>query len=312
MSPPAQRGGRRRNQSHPGEADGRPAEPPSIAPPLPDGATAKPAGEEGVSRGEPGPAPLPAVSPLRIGSVAYLNALPLTCGLEEQVLFTTPARLAALLRQGQLEVALVSITEALFQDSYVVLDGVAIASCGPVKSVLLAHRLPLEAVREVHCDPASLSSVALLRVLLAERGLQPAFVPLRDYGAAPDHDAVLLIGDRALDFTLRVTEHQIWDLGEAWYERFGLPFVHAAWIARREGPGVGLGSELRAARDRGLARLESLIRARTDYTLEFRRHYLTENVRFDLGEAEKRGIERFVERLRRHGLTPVFEPQFVT
>jgi chorismate dehydratase len=247
----------------------------------------------------------------RIGSVSYLNALPLTCGLESRVRFTVPARLAELLREGELEVALVSITEALAHREYQVVDGVAIASAGPVRSVFLAHRVPLEGMTEVYCDPASLSSVGLLRVLLGERGARPVFRKLADYRQAQRHDAVLLIGDRALDFAVNPGDHAIWDLGAAWFETTRLPFVHAAWTLRQGFDDPGLGTLLRQARDEGLVRLEELVQARHDYTVEFRRRYLTENVRFGLGEAEKEGLRRFAELLRVHGNTPVFEPRFV-
>ena len=247
----------------------------------------------------------------RIGSVSYLNALPLTCGLEAHVRFTVPARLAELLRDGELDVALVSITEALAHREYEVVDGVAIASAGPVRSVFLAHRVPLEAITEVYCDPASLSSVGLLRVLLGERGVRPGFRKLADYRQAQHHDAVLLIGDRALDFALEPGCYEIWDLGAAWFAMTRLPFVHAAWTLRQGFHDPGLGALLRQARDEGLGRLEELIEARHDYTLEFRRRYLTENVRFGLGEAEKAGLRRFAGLLRIHGNVPVFEPRFV-
>lgn len=247
----------------------------------------------------------------RIGSVSYLNALPLTCGIEDQVVFTTPARLAEMLRRGELDAALVSSTEALFNDGYDVLDGIAIASRGPVKSVFLAHRVPLAEMREIFLDPASLSSVGLLRVLLAQHGLKAALRPLTSYERAADCEAVLLIGDRALDFCLAPCQHEIWDLGKVWYSLTGLPFVHAAWILPRGADASRLGPLLRAARDRGLARLEEMIRARTDYTLEFRRRYLTENVRFDLGEAEKQGLRRFAELLRQQQNQEVFDPRFV-
>ena len=79
----------------------------------------------------------------RIGSVGYLNTAPLTRGIEGEVVFATPARLATLLQGDELDAALVSIVEVLFHDRYDVLDGVAIASRGEVKSVLLAHRCPL-------------------------------------------------------------------------------------------------------------------------------------------------------------------------
>ena len=109
----------------------------------------------------------------RVGSVGYLNAVPLTRGLEEEVIYATPSKLAELLRRDELDAGLVSVVEVLFNDRYDILDGIAIASLGEVKSVILAHRRPLEEAREIFCDTASLTSVELARVLLAERGLQP-------------------------------------------------------------------------------------------------------------------------------------------
>src|SRR5437870_6596771 len=121
------------------------------------------------------------LAPFRVGSVPYLNAVPLTRGLEEQIIFVTPAKLAEMLRQDELDAALVSVTEVLFNDRYDVLDGIAVASLGEVKSVFLAHRQPIEEATEIFCDTASLTSVNLLRVLLTERGLRPVFKPLADY-----------------------------------------------------------------------------------------------------------------------------------
>src|ERR1051326_4517912 len=158
------------------------------------------------------------LAPFRVGSVPYLNAVPLTRGLEEEITFATPSKLAELLQIDQLDAALVSVTEVLFHDRYDVLDGSAIASLGEVKSVLLAHRKPIEEAREVFCDTASLASVNLLRVLLAERGLKPEFKPLPSYDAASLPDYALLIGNQALDFLLGPHTHEVWDLGAAWYE----------------------------------------------------------------------------------------------
>src|SRR5580700_3434723 len=101
------------------------------------------------------------LAPFRVGSVRYLNAVPLTRGLEDEVIFATPSELAGMLQRDQLDAALVSVTEVLFNDRYDVLDGVAVASLGEVKSVLLAHRKPLEEAKEIFCDPASLTSVNL-------------------------------------------------------------------------------------------------------------------------------------------------------
>src|SRR5438093_13077627 len=124
------------------------------------------------------------LAPFRVGSVPYLNAVPLTRGLEEQIILVTPSKLAEMLQRDELDAALVSVTEVLFNNRYDILDGIAVASLGEVKSVLLAYRRPSEEVSEVFCDTASLTSVNLLRVLLTERGLRPVFKPLPNYDFA--------------------------------------------------------------------------------------------------------------------------------
>ena len=252
------------------------------------------------------------LAPFRVGSVRYLNAVPLTRGLEQQVSFATPSQLAEMLRRDELDAALVSVTEVLFNDRYDVLDGIAIASLGEVKSVLLAHRRPIEEIKEVFCDTASLTSVELLRVLLAERGLRPEFKPLTSYDFEALPDCALLIGDPALDFLLAPRQHEVWDLGAAWYELTKLPFVYAVWALRRGADNSALRRQLREARDFGLDTLDYIIRTRTDYDYDFRNDYLSWHIHYHLGADEKRGLARFAELLRKNGTTTIFEPRFVS
>jgi predicted solute-binding protein len=257
----------------------------------------------------------------RIGSVEYLNAAPLTRGIEDQIVFTTPAKLAELLRRDELDAALVSITEVLLTDRYDILDGIAIASLGEVYSVFLAHRVPLEKITEVFYDTASLTSVNLLKVLLAERGLKPEFKPLPDYATALQCDAVLLIGNPAIDFqrnrppsrnsSATGTLHEIFDLGSAWFELTNLPFVYAVWALRRGIENAELRRKLREAKKFGFETLDYIIESRPEYDRDFRKDYLEWNVHFHLGSDEKRSIAKFCELLRKHGLGPVFEPKFV-
>ncbi len=251
------------------------------------------------------------LAPFRVGSVPYLNAVPLTWGIEKETIFATPSQLAEKLRHDELDAALVSITEVLFNDRYDVLDGVAVASLGEVKSVFLAHRRPLAEAREVYCDPASLTSVNLLRVLLAEQGIRPDFKPLASYDAATMPDYALLIGDPALNFLLKDHEHQIWDLGEAWFAMTSLPFVYAVWALRRGLDNRALRFQLREIKDFGMEVLDNIIRSRTEYTLDFRKDYLGWHIHYHLAEDEKHGVKRFVELLRKHGSAPVYEPLYV-
>lgn len=248
----------------------------------------------------------------RIGSVQYLNAVPLTRGMEDKVIFATPARLAELLRRDELDAALVSTAEVLVTDRYDILDGVAIASFGEVYSVLLAHRRPLNELKVVYCHTASLSGLNLLKVLLAERGLRPEFKPLDNPRNAAEHDAVLLIGDPAIDFQRAPHEHEIFDLGLAWFEMTNLPFVFAVWALRRGIENSELRRQLRDAKAFGVDTLDWIIRNRTEYDYDFRKDYFDWHIHYYLATDEKRAIVKFAELLQKHGLGPVYEPNYVS
>jgi predicted solute-binding protein len=258
----------------------------------------------------------------RIGSVHYLNAVPLTRGIEGELVFATPARLAEMLRRDELDAALVSVTEVLLNDRYDILDGIAIASLGEVFSVILAHKKPLEEAVEIFCDTASLTSVNLLKVLLGEKNIFPEFVPLENYEAAVEKDFVLLIGDPAIDFQRlpRRSEkkadapdtHKIFDLGAAWAEMTNLPFVYAVWALRRGIENKALRRELRDAKKFGMETLDYVIETREEYDEDFRRDYLGWQIHYHLATDEKRGIAKFCELLQKHNLGPVFEPKFVS
>jgi chorismate dehydratase len=252
------------------------------------------------------------LAPFRVGSVRYLNSVPLTRGIEDEVILGTPSKLAEMLQRNELDAALVSTTEILFNDCYDILDEIAIASLGEVFSVFLAHRRPLAEAKEIFCDTASLTSVNLLKVLLAERGLKPELKPLPDYASAPQRDFVLLIGNPAIDFRRAPHEHEIFDLGAEWYEATKLPFVYAMWAMRRGMENSSLRRQLREARDFGLDTLDSIIRDRTEYDYDFRKDYLGWHIHYHLGSDEKRGIAKFIELLRKHGLGPIYEPRFVS
>jgi chorismate dehydratase len=180
-----------------------------------------------------------------------------------------------------------------------------------VYSVLLAHRKPIAEVREVYCDPASLASVNLLKVLLAERGLKPEFKPLEKYAEAAERDFVLLIGDRAIEFQRGPQAHEILDLGAAWLELTKLPFVYAVWALRRGIDNRELRSELRQARRFGMETMDTIIETRTEFDEDFRRDYFEWHIHFHLGEDEKRAIARFGELLEKHGLGPVYPPKYL-
>jgi chorismate dehydratase len=250
----------------------------------------------------------PALEGLRIGCVKYLNSKPLIHGFEGPVVFDHPSGLARDLAAGALDVALVPTFEALRHPHYTLVEGVAIASDGPVYSVFLAHRGPLTEVRRIAFDPASLTSAHLLQVLLAEYyGLRPERLSFS--APSSEADAALLIGNQAIDFREREESSelgtggklQILDLGAEWKRCTGLPFVFAPWLLRPGLPNAAhVAADLRALRREGQYRLEEIIAAEPRDPA-FTRRYLTEHIRFDLGEAQKAGIEKYRELLAKHG-----------
>ncbi|MGC1480919.1 MAG: MqnA/MqnD/SBP family protein, partial [Chthoniobacterales bacterium] len=132
----------------------------------------------------------------RVGSVPYLNARPLFETLDG-VELEVPSILSARFAAGEFDAALIPIFAVLERGGGPVVDDVAIACDGAVHSVFLAYRGELKDVRSVAMDPASRTSVNLLRCLL--RGFRG--IDFSESSAVEDADqARLLIGDPAMAF----------------------------------------------------------------------------------------------------------------
>jgi chorismate dehydratase len=265
-------------------------------------------------------------SVMRIGAVNYLNSKPLVYGLEAaapdvRLFYDLPSRLADSLSADRHDVALVPSVEWLRQPGHVIVSDACVACRGPVLSVKLYFRVPPAQVRRLALDVGSRTSAALARILLDElAGVTPECEPL-PIGCgldSTDADAVLLIGDRAIQSReqgarsreisdsvlpipcslLPAPCYEVWDLGEKWFDWTGLPFVFAAWIARPNVETAALEVQLAAARDRGVASLAEIAAAEApvlgiETALAFR--YLRDNLHFTLGEAELGGLKRFAQ-----------------
>jgi chorismate dehydratase len=83
--------------------------------------------------------------------------------------------------------------------------------------------------------------------------------------------------------------------------------VFAMWTARPAAEVAGLGSPLRSARDRGLARLSQIARrssAELDLAEAECLEYLRDALVFHLGPRQRQGLERFADLAIGHGLAP--------
>ncbi|MBK9777494.1 MAG: menaquinone biosynthesis protein [bacterium] len=271
----------------------------------------------------------------RIATVSFLNCLPLVEwfttpeGSARVVLSADlPSRLTAVLADDQADVALLPTAEILRGHAAGIIGGSGIACRGAVDSVKFYHRGPLADLRRVAVDRGSRTSVALLRILLAETaGVAPEFSEVEPApGRLPGPgEGVLVIGDRCFAFDRWLREDAEarsaltpLDLGQAWFDHTGLPFVFAAWAAApgfpgRAGPdGVReLGALLASARDWGLERVAALAAREaaagclgpggeaTPAALEY---YFRHSLRYRLGAGELAGVHRFRDLCVAHGL----------
>lgn len=184
---------------------------------------------------------------LRLGRVSYINCLPLFYAIETgqvvlpaKIVADHPAVLNRAFQQGELAVtAISSLAYGNLMEEALVLPGLSISCHGPVGSVLLASRLPVEELTgcRVSLTPYSATSVVLLRILM-ERfyHVSPCFFT-RPAGTIPGWempDAVLTIGDEALQLAQKGSYPFIYDLGAEWKKFTGKPMVFALWAVRRE------------------------------------------------------------------------------
>jgi chorismate dehydratase len=182
----------------------------------------------------------------RLGRIAYLNVLPIYFALENvfsengfKLVRGTPAELNSLMHRGEVDLGSISAMEygRAFRD-YLLLPDLSISSRGAVGSVLLFSRVPFSRLegRTIRVSAASASGAALLKVLMARLiKVQPRYQPgqLTD-GSLKKYAAILAIGDEALRLkTAGVMPFEL-DLGEAWQELTGLPFVFGVWGVRRD------------------------------------------------------------------------------
>jgi chorismate dehydratase len=252
-------------------------------------------------------------SRIRIGAVSYLNTRPLVYGMERglgadriRLSFATPAVLADRLAAGELDVALLPVIELARIPDLELVPGLGIVTHGPSRSVLLVARRPVDAIESIALDPDSRTSNALARVLLAEvwsrrPEIRAGSPDLAEALAAAD--AAVRIGDKAL-LEPRPDDAHVYDLGEVWSSRTRLPFIYAAWAARR---GVVDRELYRVLHDSRRAGCRAVDRIAAEFTWRGERHpdiaraYLTEHIRFRLGSSEIRAMERFFDAAHRLG-----------
>lgn len=262
---------------------------------------------------------------MRYGSIRYVNNLPVDHGLVSgatgrpaslKVLEGTPTELNHAIDTGTVDVGAVSAARLLSPHGGLsVLPEATIASHGPVDSVLLVSKRPVETLDQarIAVSKESATGALLLRILLErDAGVTPTYhtQPSVLDDMLADHDAALLIGDDALRASAGIDAHghetdtldglHLLDLGEAWRAYTGHPMVYALWVARPDLHVPDLDHfrhSLAASRAWGARHLDSLVdvaTARTNVPADVIRTYYG-RLTYTLGDAELAGLRRFAD-----------------
>jgi chorismate dehydratase len=263
----------------------------------------------------------------RVGHIQFLNCLPIYWGLvrtgallDVELTKDTPDNLNDALVRGELDIGPISLVEYLRHSSeLLLLPDIAVGSDGPVLSVNLVSKRPLDELggARIALGSTSRTSVLLARMYLADHvGVQPEYFRCPpDLGAMLlEADAAVLIGDPALRALYEAPKRGliVTDLGQAWREWTGLPMVFAVWAVRRDfaeaNPGLvkGVHDAFLRSRDLCLSQIDEVAENAARWEI-FDPATLANYFRsldFSLGERQLTGLREFARRAEIRGEVP--------
>ena len=263
---------------------------------------------------------------MRLGRIGYINCFPVYGAIDRGVVRVpaglvtgTPGELNDLLVAGELDLSVISAVEfARNAGALRLLPGIGITSDGPVRSVVLFSKVPVDTLdgRTVLLTASSRTGAALLELLCRDVWrVRPHFAQARAEASDLDalgrlpHDAVLVIGDAALLLAARHAYPHRVDLGEAWKRWTGLPFVFAVWAARRavdRAAADRVHEALLQSLDWGLAHLDALAAEAqrvSGVPADACREYFA-GLDYAFTERHLAGLATFFRKLAAHGLAP--------
>ena len=240
---------------------------------------------------------------IRVGAVSYLNTKPLLYGIEQsdiihriELKIDYPSRIADMLLSNTIDIGLVPVSIIPLMREYYINTNYCIGCNGPVGSVCLFSEVPLGKIRKVLLDYQSRTSVELAKILFKEYWkIHPELIDAgEDFRKdIRENVAGVIIGDRALE--QRVKSTYKYDLGEAWKNLTGLPFVFAAWISNKKLDDSFI-TQFNEANSIGAQNINEVLK-QINYSVFDLHEYYTRFIRYDLDDAKRKGMDLFLEKL---------------
>ena len=234
-----------------------------------------------------------------------MNTKPLLYGIKRHAVINKielvedyPSKIAQMLIDDEVDVGLIPVAATLRLKDWNIVTDYCIGSDGAVASVCIFSEVPMEEIEKVYLDYQSKTSVNLAKVLLKEywkKNVEFIDATGEDYRELiQNRTAGVVIGDRALQ--QRTQSKYIYDLGEAWKQYTGLPFVFAAWIANKKLPEEFV-TAFNEANGFGLQHLDEVINENAFPYFDLKKYY-TKFINYSLDEKKLKGMELFLQKLR--------------
>jgi chorismate dehydratase len=238
---------------------------------------------------------------IKVGIVNYLNTKPLLYGIERSPIMNEielvgdyPANIATSLLDGSIDMGLVPVAVIPKMREFYLNTQYCIGCNGAVASVCLFSDVPIHEVKSVLLDYQSRTSTALAKILIRDYWkIDPELI-----SASPDYlqqikgtTAGLVIGDRSL--RQRKVSKYIYDLGEAWKDHTGMPFVFAAWISNKK-LDENFIERFNKANAVGLHHIDEIVK-NTAYDVFDLKSYYTKHISYELTEDKRAGMNRFLD-----------------
>ena len=237
--------------------------------------------------------------------MSYLNTKPLLYGLEHgqmsnevELVLDYPANLVRLLQSNQIDIGLIPVGALPSLGDYHIISDYCIGTEGEVASVAVFSELPMEEIDTVLLDYQSRTSVMLCKILFEKHWKKKVqFIDAKDESYIDNihgNVAGLVIGDRALK--IRDKFKFKFDLGLAWKEMTGLPFVFAVWVRKKEisGEFIPLFNE---ANGMGLSKINLIIDYNNEsiYPMDM---YFRKNISYRLTEGMRESMSLYLSFLK--------------
>lgn len=209
-----------------------------------------------------------------------------------------PAACANAYKQGEVDIALVPTAFLNKLEDFKVITNYCIGCNGSVNTVGLFSHVPLEDLTHIILDNHSMTSVALLRVLLKDYWKHDVILQSKDVieelAQLNETEGVLMIGDKV--FTNQEKFEYKYDLGKFWKLSTGLPFAFAVWICR-DSVSKEVTESLNSILEFGVSRIDEIVEKERDSSINYKK-YLISQISYNLNAEKRKSLHHFLARLK--------------